>query len=86
MEFGVTVALRPEAERDRGQFVHQRIGQAVFCEINGLDVSVANVAALDSYVRELVSSVDWQFGWIFLATSGAGDAAELPFAETETAD
>ena len=82
MEFHITVLLRPEVERDRGEFVNQRVGQAVLGEIDGLDVIVAGVAAFDAYVRELFSCIDGKFGLVFLAAPSANDAAKLPFAET----
>ena len=86
MEFGVTALLRPEIEWDRGEFVDHRIGQAIFREINRLKVDVAGVAALDAHVGKLISSIDREFGLVFLAASSTDDAAELPFAQTQTAD
>ncbi len=46
---------------------------------------MAGIAALHSQVGELVSGVNREFGLVFLAASGTEDAAEFPFAETETA-
>ena len=47
---------------------------------------MAGVAAFDSHVRKLVGGIDRKFGLVFLAACGTDDAAEFPFAETETAD
>src|SRR5277367_4520667 len=44
---------------------------------------MANIAALDAHVRKLVSRVDRKFSLVFLAASGADNAAELPLRETE---
>ena len=86
MEFGVAVFLRPQIERDRGEFVDQGVGEAVLSEIDGLDVGVAGIAAVDPHVGELVSGVNRQFGSILLTASRTDDAAKPPFAQTETAD
>jgi hypothetical protein len=78
--------LCPQVQRDRGKFVDQRVGQTVFREVNGFDVGVAGIAALDSHVRKLFSGIDRKFALVLLAASGTDDATELPFAKTETAD
>src|SRR5579863_2011284 len=78
--------LRPQIQRDGGEFVHQGISQAVLGEINRLDIGMTGIAALDTYVGKLLGGVDRKFGLVFLATSGTDDAAEFPFAETETTD
>jgi hypothetical protein len=52
--------------------------------INGLDVGVTDVAALDAHVGKLIRSVDMEFGLVFLAASGTDDAPKFPIAETET--
>ena len=86
MELGVSVLLRPKIERNRGQFVDQRVGEAVLAEIDGLDVGAAGIAALDPDVGERFGSIDGQFGVVFLAASGADDTAEFPLAQAEAAD
>ena len=85
-EFGVPVLLCPEVEWDRGEFIHHWISQTVLREVDGLDVSVAGVAALDAYMGKLFGSVDREFHLVFLAASSTDDAAEFPFAETKPAD
>jgi hypothetical protein len=86
MEFGVSMFLRPEVERDGGEFVDQRVGKAVLGEVDGFDVGLAGVAALDANVGEFFSGIDGKFGVVFLAASGADDAAELPFREAKAAE
>ncbi len=85
MEFGVSVLLCPQTERDGRQFVDEWVGKAVLGEVDGLDVGAANVAALDADVGELGGGVDRKLGVVFLAASGTDDAAELPLREAETA-
>src|SRR4029077_17542501 len=70
MELGVTVFLRPEIQRDRGEFVDKRVGQTVLREVDRLDVGLAGVAALDANVGECFGGVDGKLGVIFLAASG----------------
>ena len=86
MEFGVFVLLRPEIERDGGEFVDQGVGEAVLGEVDSLYVGLAGVAALHADVREFFGRVDGKFCMVFLAASGTDDAAELPFGEAETAE
>ena len=86
MEFGVSVLLRPEVERDGSEFVDEGVGQAVLGEVDGLDVGLAGVAALDSDVGKLGSGVDGKLGVVFLPAPGTYDAAELPFGEAKTAE
>ncbi len=78
--------LRPEIEWNRSQFIHQRVRQAVLCKIDGLDIGVAGIAALNADVGKLFGSVDRKFGLVFLAASRADDATEFPFAEAKAAD
>ena len=85
MEFGVSVLLRPQTERDGSEFVDERVGEAVFGEVDRLDVGLANVAALDANVGKLGSGVDRKLGVVLLTASRADDAAELPFGQAETA-
>lgn len=86
MEFGVTVFLRPQVERDGCEFVDQRVGQAILREVDRLDVSMAGVAALHSHMGKLFGSVDRKFGLVFLAASRTNHAPECPFGTTESAD
>jgi hypothetical protein len=86
MELGVSTLLGPEVEGNRSEFVDQRVGEAVLAKVDGLEVSVAGVAAFDADVWELVGGIDRKFGMIFLVAAGADDAAELPFAETESTE
>jgi hypothetical protein len=86
LEFGVAVLLRPKVERDGGKFVDQRLGQAAFRQVDALDVGLAGVAALDADGGEIVGGVDGEFGMVFFAASGADEAAEIPFRETEAAE
>ena len=86
MEFGVSMFLRPKVERDGSKFVHQGVGEAVFGEVDGLDVGLAGVAALDANVGQVGGGVDRKLGMVFLAASRTDDAAELPFGEAETAE
>ena len=78
--------LRPEVEGDAGEFVDERVGEAAFGQVDGLDIGVAGVAALDANVGESLGGVDRKFGVVLLAAAGANDAAELPFGEAETAE
>jgi hypothetical protein len=86
MEFGVSVLLRPEIERDGCEFVDEGVGEAVFCEVDRLDVRLTGVAALDTDVRELLGCIHRKLSVVFLTASRADDAAELPFGEAETAE
>ncbi len=86
MEFGVSMLLRPEVERNGSEFVDQRVGQAVFGEVDGFDVGLASVAAFDADVGKLLGGVDGKLSVVFLAASGADDAAELPFGQAEPAE
>ena len=85
MKLGVSVFLRPEIQRDGGEFVDERVGQTVLREVNRLDVGLAGVAALDADVGECFSGVDGKLGVIFLAAPGTDDAAEFPFDEAKPA-
>ena len=86
MELGVSVLLRPKIERNRGQFVNQRVSEAVFAEVDGLYVGAAGIATLDADVRECFGGIDGQFGVVFLAAAGADNAAEFPLAQAEATD
>jgi hypothetical protein len=85
MQFGVSVLLRPQVERDRGQLVDEWFGEAVLGEVDRLHVGVAGVAALDADVRQFFGSIDRELGVIFLTASGTDNATELPLCKTETA-
>ena len=76
--------LRPEVEWDGSEFVDQRVGQSVFRQVGGFDVGMTSVATLDAHVRKLVSSINREFGLIFLPACRTYNAAELPFTKTET--
>lgn len=86
MEFGVSVLLRPEVERDGGEFVYEGVGESVLGEVDGLDIGVTSVATLDADIGQLGSGVDRKLGMVFLAAPGTDDAAELPFGEADTAE
>lgn len=86
MEFGIPALLRPQVERDGREFVDQGVGEAVFCEVDGLDIGLTTVAAFDANVREGFGGVDGKLGVVFLAASRTNDAAELPFRQAETAE
>jgi hypothetical protein len=86
MELDVSALLGPEVERDGGDFVDQRVGEAFLAEVDGLDVSVASVAALDPDVGKLGCGIDGKLGMIFLVAAGTNNAAELPLAETEATE
>ncbi|MGA7931112.1 MAG: hypothetical protein WCA20_34600 [Candidatus Sulfotelmatobacter sp.] len=58
MEFGVSVFLRPEVERDGGKIVDEGLGEPVLGEVDGLDVGLAGVAALDADVGEGIGGVN----------------------------
>jgi hypothetical protein len=85
-ELDVSALLGPEVERDGSDFVDQRVGEAVLAEIDGLDISVASLAALDANVRELGCGIDGKLGMIFLVAAGTDDTAELPLAEAEATE
>ena len=85
MEFGVPVFLRPKVERDGRELIHQRLREAVFCEVNRLDIGLAGIATFDSDMRKGFSGVDRKLRVIFLAASRADDAAKFPFSQTESA-
>jgi hypothetical protein len=80
------VLLRPEVERDGGEFVDQGVGETIFREVDCFDVGPAGVAALHPNVREFLRRVDRKFGVIFLAAAGTDEAAELPLGEAESAE
>jgi len=86
MEFIVSVLLRPKVEWDGSEFVDERVGQAVFAEINGLEVGAAGIATLDTDVGELLGGIDRQFGVVFLIAARTDDAAELPLAKAESTE
>jgi hypothetical protein len=86
MEFGVSVLLRLEVERDGGKIVDEGVGEPVLGEVDGLDVGLAGVAALDADVGEGIGGLNRKFGMVLLAASGTDEAAELPFGEAETAE
>ena len=86
MEFGVSMFLRPEIERDGGEFVYEGVGETVLGEVDGLDVGVASVAALDADVREFGGGVHGKLGVVFLPAAGADNAAEFPLGEANTAE
>jgi hypothetical protein len=85
-ELDVSALLGPEVERDGSDFVDQRVGEAVLAQVDGLDVSVANVAALDTNVGKLGRGIDGKLGMIFLVAAGTDDTAELPLAEAEATE
>ena len=78
--------LRPEIERDGGEFVDERISESVFREVDGFNVGVAGVAALHADVGQFVGGVDRELELVFLSTSGADKAAKFPLRETEPAE
>ena len=78
--------MRPEIEWNRGDFVDEGVGEAVFTEVDGLEVGVASVATLHADIGELFGGIDRQFGMVFFVATGADDAAELPLAETESTE
>lgn len=86
MEFDVSMLLRPEIERDGGEFVDERIGEPVLGEVDGFDVGVAGVAALHANVGQLGGGVDRKPDRVFLSTSGTDKAAKLPLREAESAE
>jgi hypothetical protein len=86
VDFGVAVFSCPQIEWNCCQFVDQRVGEAVFREVHGLDVDLTSVAALDPHVRELLRGRHRKSGLVFLSASGTDNAAEFPFTKTETAD
>jgi hypothetical protein len=86
MEFGISALLGPKVERDRGQFVYHRLGQAVFRQIDGLNVGPAGVATLNPDVGKCFGSIDRELSMVFLAAAGTDDAPELPFGKAEAAE
>src|SRR5579862_5471613 len=86
MELGVAVLLRPEVERDRREFVDQWIGQAVFAQVNRLDISVASIATLHPDVGKFFGGINRKLGMIFFIAAGADDAAKLPLAQAESTE
>jgi len=86
VEFGVSALLRPEIERDRSEFVDERIGQTVLAEVDGFEVRVTGITTLHTNVGELRGGVDRKLGVVFFIAAGTDDAAELPLAETESAE
>ena len=86
MESGVSVVLRPKVERDGGEFVDERVGEAVLGEVDRFGVGVADVAAFDADLGKLFGSVDRKLGVVFLTAPGTNDAAEFPLGEAETAE
>src|SRR4029077_5241774 len=60
LQLGVAVLAGPEVEGSGGEFVDHGLGVAVFCEVDGLDVGLAGVAAFDANVVELAGRVDSQ--------------------------
>ncbi len=85
MEFGISALLRPKVQWYRSKFVDERLGKAILSQVNGLDVGLAGIAALDADVGKRFGSVHGKLGMVFLAASGTNDAAELPFAKAEAA-
>src|ERR1019366_6506183 len=83
LELCVSLFLRPEIERDRGNFIHHRIGQSVASEVHGLDVVPAGVAAFHAHMFELLRRVDRKFRVVLFSASRTNDSPELPLAQTE---
>ena len=82
-DFRVALLVGPEVEGGGGNFVDHRIGQAVLCEVDGLQILFAAIAALDANVVEVLSAIDPELAFVFFSASGADDAAELPLSEAE---
>src|SRR5271168_3941385 len=72
----------PKVEGDGGEFIYDRLGEAGFGEVDGLNVSAANVAALHANMRKSPGCIYGKLGVVLV---GAGDAPELPLGQTETA-
>jgi hypothetical protein len=82
----VAVLAGPEIEGDGGEFVDDRVGEAGFGEVDGLEVLPAVVAAVDANVGKLVGGINRELLMIFFAAVGADDAAEFPFSQAEGTD
>lgn len=82
----VAVFSCPKIQRDAGEFVDDGIGEPGLGEVDGFEVALAAVAAVDPDVRKLVGGVNRKFLVVFLAAVGADEAAEIPFGQAEGAD
>lgn len=85
MKLDVSAFLRPQIQWNGSQFVDQRIGKAIFCQIDGLDVSVTAIAAFHANMGHLSGRINRKFGGIFFPTSGTDDAPKRPFGQAKTA-
>jgi hypothetical protein len=88
IEFDLFVAVfsSPQIQRDAGEFVDDRIGEPGLGEVDGLEVTLAAVAAVDPDVRKLVGGVNRKFLVVFFSAVGADEAAEIPFSQAEGTD
>src|ERR1019366_8632327 len=83
LELCVSLFLRPEIERDRGNFIHHRISQSIASQVHRLDVVPAGVAAFHAYMFELLRRIDRKFRVVLFSASRTNDSPELPLAQTE---
>jgi hypothetical protein len=88
IEFDLFVAVfsSPKIQGDAGEFVDDRIGEPGLGEVDGLEVTLAAVAAVDPDVRKLVGGVNRKFLVVFFSAVGADEAAEIPFSQAEGTD
>src|SRR6266536_6559078 len=86
LQLGVTVLARPKIEWNRCQFVDQRLGVSIFCEVHSLDVGLAGIAAFHTNEIELARCKHRECFLVLLATAGAHDAPKLPFSQAEGTD
>ena len=57
-QLSVPAFLCPQIEWNEGEFIHERIGETVFREVDRLEVSAAGVATLDAYVGKTFGGVN----------------------------
>src|SRR5450759_4029 len=83
LELCVSLFLRPEIERNRGNFIHHRISQSIASQVHRLDVVPSVIAAFHAHMFELLRRIDRKFRVVLFSASRTNDSPELPLAQTE---
>ena len=76
----------PQIEWNEGEFIDERIGEAVFREVDRLEISTATVATLDTDVGKTFGAINRKLGAILFLASRADGAAVFPFSEAKTTE
>src|ERR1700693_1455419 len=86
LQLRISVLLRPEIERNRGDLIYDWLGQPIPGEVHRLQIGLASVTTLHAHVLEFGGGGNREFAVILLAATRAQNSAKLPFGKTKRAD